>query len=156
MSEKKAALLGMPIGTATGRLRKSLMYSLADKLGLLTCHRCAEQICTEESLSIEHKVAWESADDPVKMFFDLDNIAFSHLSCNIREASKPTKKWIDAKEKSRKGFNKYYSNPVNREGFLRRKRERYHSNTTAYLTRYGRVTRHPLWERNHGSVNLST
>ena len=34
-------------------------------------------------LSIEHKVPWMSADNPIDAFFDLDNIAFSHLKCNV-------------------------------------------------------------------------
>jgi len=40
---------------------------------------------TRENFTIEHKVPWLDSEDPVKMFFDLDNIAFSHHKCNVAE-----------------------------------------------------------------------
>jgi hypothetical protein len=39
-------------------------------------------------LSIEHKEAWQGAADPKLAFFNPDNIAFSHLSCNISAGSR--------------------------------------------------------------------
>ncbi len=42
--------------------------------------------------SIEHKIPWQSAEDPKESFFDLDNIAFSHLKCNIKAASKDARR----------------------------------------------------------------
>jgi uncharacterized protein YdaU (DUF1376 family) len=35
---------------------------------------------TADELSIEHKLPWEGVS--VKLFWSLDNIAFSHLRCN--------------------------------------------------------------------------
>lgn len=33
---------------------------------------------------IEHKIPWLDSDKPKELFFDLENIGFSHLSCNIK------------------------------------------------------------------------
>ena len=91
-SKNKARLLGMPIGTASNRLRKSLVYDLWIKLNGDRCYRCGEPINSPDEMSIEHKEPWQSALDPVVSFFDLGNVSISHLSCNVREAerSKPT------------------------------------------------------------------
>ncbi len=78
----KSEKLGMPHGTANGRLKKAIMFMLVQRLGMDTCYRCGKKIETVKELSIEHIVSWEMAKDPVATFFDLDNIAFSHLSCN--------------------------------------------------------------------------
>ena len=85
---RRAAKLGMPHGTAAARLRKALMFKVAGLLGLLTCFRCERQIETAAELSVEHKDSWELAADPAKAFFDLDNVAFSHLSCNCEATSR--------------------------------------------------------------------
>jgi hypothetical protein len=78
----KAAQLGMPIGTAAGRLRKKILFSLLQRLDEDVCFKCGEEIESTDELSIEHKKPWLHTDDPVGLFFDIDNIAFSHLSCN--------------------------------------------------------------------------
>lgn len=80
----KSKILGMPYGTASNRLRKMLLFKLVKEAGLNICYQCGEPIETPEELSIEHKKAWLNSDKPIDTFFDLDNIAFSHLSCNIR------------------------------------------------------------------------
>jgi hypothetical protein len=85
-NEKKDKQLGMPLGTAANRLRKSIIFMLLKKLNLNFCHQCDAEIESEEQLSIEHKMPWLDSDDPVKMFFDLENIAFSHLGCNVGAA----------------------------------------------------------------------
>ena len=91
MSSKKDALLGMPMGTAAGRWRKAVMFDLVRRLGENICYRCGSEIASADVLSIEHKDAWERADDPVATFFSLENIGFSHLSCNIGAAFRPNK-----------------------------------------------------------------
>lgn len=68
--------------TAAHKLRKSVMFDMVVRLGRDCCFRCGDKIETASELSIEHKTPWESADDPRETFFDLDNIAFSHLKCN--------------------------------------------------------------------------
>lgn len=83
LNEKKRRQLGMPNGTATARLRKSILFKLVQETGRNICFQCGKAIESEEELSIEHKVPWLDSGDPVKLFFDLNNIAFSHLSCNV-------------------------------------------------------------------------
>ena len=77
----------MPYGTASNRLRKLLLFSLAQKLELDICYRCSLKIYTVESFSIEHKNGWELAKNPIEAFFNLEDIAFSHLICNIKASS---------------------------------------------------------------------
>jgi hypothetical protein len=79
---KKAEQLGMPYGTASGRLLKLLLLQMARDLHRDTCYRCGKRIMTVEEFSIEHKEAW--LDVSVDLFWDLDNIAFSHRVCNVR------------------------------------------------------------------------
>jgi hypothetical protein len=79
-NQRKDATLGMPHGTASGRLRKMILFNLLKKHGENSCHACGKPIDSVDALSIEHKKPWEgvSAD----LFWDLENIAFSHLRCN--------------------------------------------------------------------------
>lgn len=84
--DKKRKQLGMHPSTAAHRLRTDIMYSLAEKLNLLFCYRCGDSISREE-FSIEHKEDWLDSHNPIGIYFDLDNIAFSHKSCNY-QASK--------------------------------------------------------------------
>jgi hypothetical protein len=90
-NNKKAIQLGMPIGTASGKLRKSIIFMLLKMLNLNYCYQCGSEIESEKELSIEHKIPYLDSEDPVKMFFDLSNIAFSHLSCNVAAARKTLK-----------------------------------------------------------------
>jgi len=80
-NQKKSEQLGMPFGTANARLRKQILFHLLQKLGEDVCFQCGEKIESVDDLSIEHKKAW--LDESVDLFWDLDNIAFSHLKCNI-------------------------------------------------------------------------
>jgi hypothetical protein len=81
-NQVKAEQLGMPHGTATGRLKKAMMFLLLQRLGEDICFKCGKRIQTAAELSMEHKKPWLYSDDPVGHFFDLDNVAFSHLRCN--------------------------------------------------------------------------
>ena len=87
-NEKKAQQLGMPIGTATAKLRKAILFQLLVEFGKNVCYQCKIQIRSVDDLSIEHKRPWLDSNDPIATFFDLNNIAFSHLSCNIGAARK--------------------------------------------------------------------
>lgn len=84
MSQKsnsvKAGFLGMPYGTAMGRLRKMVVFDLLKRHGENVCFRCARPIENVDALSIEHKQPWLNVD--TKLFWDLENLAFSHLTCN--------------------------------------------------------------------------
>lgn len=89
--KKKAKQLGMNPSTAGGRLRKTIIFNFAQKLNLDICFQCGEKIGSIEEFSIEHKIPWLNSETPVDLFFNLDNIAFSHLSCNCKAARKPNK-----------------------------------------------------------------
>jgi len=80
-NEKKSATLGMPFGTACNRLRKNILFSLLVRLQENVCFKCGELILSVNDLSIEHKQPWEGRDS--NLFWDLNNIAYSHLGCNL-------------------------------------------------------------------------
>jgi len=82
-NDRKAEQLGMPFGTASSRLRKKVLFSLVQRFGLDDCFKCGGKIATIDEFSIEHKRPWLNVDPD--LFWDLDNIAFSHLRCNVRE-----------------------------------------------------------------------
>lgn len=85
MDRKKAsAILGIPFGTAQSRLSRMIMFDLLQRLDEDDCFRCGEKIANIKELSVEHKLPWR--DDP-ELFWDLDNIAHSHISCNSREGA---------------------------------------------------------------------
>ena len=76
----KSAHLGMPHGTAQNRLRKMIIFHLAQRLGEDFCFKCGRRIATAEELSIEHKTPWLHGE--LSLFWDMGNIAFSHRRCN--------------------------------------------------------------------------
>lgn len=78
----KAKLLKMPFGTAQGKLKKALLFKFASLLDKLGCYRCSNIIGSVDEFTIEHMEAWSSAKDPAAAFFDLENVAFSHMKCN--------------------------------------------------------------------------
>lgn len=84
VQENKKALLGMDAGTASNKLVKDILFKYIFEAGH-KCFRCGGEL-TRDTFSIEHKTAWMSADNPHKAFFDLDNIAYSHKSCNYAAA----------------------------------------------------------------------
>jgi len=79
-SARKSEYLGMPFGTANGRLRKKILFNLLKRLNEDVCYKCGEQITHLSELSIEHIKPWEGVS--VELFWDTDNITFSHLRCN--------------------------------------------------------------------------
>jgi|SRR3989304_7472025 len=83
-NETKSEQLGMPFGTASHRLRKQLMFQLVCQAGRDQCFRCGEKIASVDEFSVDHKEPWQDSGSPVEFFFGLDNVAFSHLSCNIK------------------------------------------------------------------------
>lgn len=80
----KTVELGMAFGTAMHRLRKLVLFALLQKYDEDTCCRCGQSIESADELSMEHKEPWLGVDPA--LFWDLDNIGFSHLVCNIRSA----------------------------------------------------------------------
>lgn len=85
-NKKKAEQLGMNHSTANARLRKDLIFYMMRKLGEGNCYQCGEEILSIDDMSIEHKEPWLDSEDPVGLFFNIENIAFSHLSCNVGAA----------------------------------------------------------------------
>lgn len=85
---KKHNQLGMNYSTASGRLVKDLLFKFAIHAGE-KCHQCGGGL-QRGDFSIEHKTPWLDSADPIAMFFDLDNIAFSHLGCNAGAARRRT------------------------------------------------------------------
>lgn len=90
-NKNKDQLLGISHGTAMHRLRKAIMFDMAKQLGKDICHQCSKRIETIEEFSIEHIQAWQRSNNPSEAFFDLKNISFSHLSCNIGAGLKVNK-----------------------------------------------------------------
>ncbi len=83
MKNKKSAQVGMNISTATAILRKNIIFRLAGKCGELTCIRCGKQISNPEDLSLDHIIPWLDSSDPKSLFFDPENVRFSHAKCNL-------------------------------------------------------------------------
>lgn len=81
--DKKSLQLGMNRSTAGHRLVKDLLFEHVAKHH--KCYQCGGEL-TRETFSVEHKVPWLDSEDPVGLFFDLNNITFSHLSCNSSAA----------------------------------------------------------------------
>lgn len=129
--------LGMNFCTAQGRLRKLLLFSLVQRLSMNTCFRCNQPIATSAELSMEHKIPWLHSTNPVQLFFDLENIAFSHLRCNsasaryfgppsdkegVRRRANAHKRAVYSAAKNRKYYLETYSPTKRRERYLKSKR----------------------------------
>lgn len=84
MKDKKTLQLGMNPSTASGRLVKDLLWSLIQQTGQCTCCKCGTQM-SRETFSIEHVIPWLDSEDPLGLYFDLDNISYSHLRCNVTD-----------------------------------------------------------------------
>lgn len=89
-NEVKHQQLGMNASTASARLVKDVLYRLVVEGGKNTCHQCKGEM-TRETFSIEHKTPWLHSEDPLGLFFDQSNIAFSHIRCNVAAGRRPTK-----------------------------------------------------------------
>ena len=84
MSDKKKMQLGMNPSTASGRLVKDILWKLIVQTGQDRCCKCGEPM-SRETFSIEHVIPWLDSEDPAGLYFDLDNISFSHHSCNVSD-----------------------------------------------------------------------
>ena len=82
--------------TASHRLKVDILFKFVIEAGN-KCFQCNKTL-TRQDFSIEHKIPWLDSDDPIKLYFDLDNIAYSHQSCNFSAARKPHKIWNSKKE----------------------------------------------------------
>lgn len=84
--ERKNEQLGMNYGTACNRLRKAVLFKFVCLANQNLCYRCGDIIQTEDEFSIDHKQPWMYHENANELFFDLENIAFSHLSCNVKSS----------------------------------------------------------------------
>ena len=54
-NEAKAQQLGMPFGTASGKLKKILLFQAIQRLGEDSCYKCSKKIDRIEDFTVEHK-----------------------------------------------------------------------------------------------------
>lgn len=99
-NSRKSAQLGMPLGTAVGRLRKLVLFEILKRHCENVCYRCAKIIESAEQLSLDHKVAWLDKDP--ELFWDLENVGFAHLRCNIAAANRHSPAKLAQYERLRK------------------------------------------------------
>ncbi|QNO00799.1 hypothetical protein phiPsa397_053 [Pseudomonas phage phiPsa397] len=90
MSVKKKEQLGMNPSTAANRLVKDLLWNFIKTTGKSACCKCGEPM-SRETFSIEHVTPWLDSDDPVGLYFDTENIGYSHLRCNVEDRRIPRK-----------------------------------------------------------------
>ena len=90
--------LGMSYGAASNRLKRAIVFSMIEKEGI-KCYRCGGDMALD-NYSIEHKVDWLNNEDPVGTFFDMDNITYSHQSCNSAAAHCPHKKYFTDEDRA--------------------------------------------------------
>jgi len=97
-SAKYAEQLGMNVGTAQNRLVKDILFKLVVDGGNNICHQCGESM-ERDTFTIEHKTPWRNSVNAYDIFFDLDNISFSHLACNVGAARRPSQKYATEEER---------------------------------------------------------
>ena len=85
LKDKKSKQLGMSYSTAGNRLKKMLFFKLVQETKKDRCFRCDEKITNYIELSIDHMDAWLDQDNSV--FWNLNNIAYSHLTCNSAKSA---------------------------------------------------------------------
>jgi len=93
---KKERHVQLGLKTASYKLNKDILFKFIIEAGH-NCFRCGGTL-TRDNFSIDHKIPWLNKENAVELFFDLDNIAFSHRICNSKAARKPHKKYSNKKE----------------------------------------------------------
>lgn len=108
------------------QLRQAILFKLLKQLDLNTCHGCKSSIESASELSIEHIRPWEGRD--AKLFWDLENIAFSHKRCNephrqrggeaakARRRTGPNQTYFCGKCRAFKAADGFYRNRSNWHG----------------------------------------
>jgi hypothetical protein len=79
-NKRRLEQLGMSYGKASHRLRRILMFDMMCRLKENICYSCNQEITNIDDWSIEHKESW--LDKSTELFWNLDNIAYSHKWCN--------------------------------------------------------------------------
>ncbi len=132
--DKKRKQLGEHPATASRRLQRDLLWHLVVSTAKTLCFRC-DRPMSRDDFTIDHKVPWLNSADPIKLFFDLDNIAFSHDSCNKSAARRPNRKGHETSEWRREYNARYY-----RE---HKEKWKYKPSRAAYMREYNRKKKHP-------------
>jgi hypothetical protein len=73
--------LGVSIGTARCRLVRLIIFDFIIKTANNKCFKCLSPM-TLEDFTIEHKKPWFNQNKASDLYFDLENISFSHAKCN--------------------------------------------------------------------------
>jgi hypothetical protein len=82
--QEAAKQLGEKFSIARHKLNRQIFFSLIQKLGLNVCYRCQRAIENYYEVSIDHKEPWLHKENAVDLFYNLENIAFSHRRCNSK------------------------------------------------------------------------
>ena len=75
--------LGMDLGTAQHQLRKCVLFGLVSETFGTKCFRCSKEM-TKDDFTLDHKIAWRNSAKARKLFWDVENVAWSHLVCNTQ------------------------------------------------------------------------
>lgn len=127
-NQVKSEVLGEAWGTANSKLRKSLLFYMAGLLELLDCYRCGNLIESIDVFSIEHKQSWMNSSDPVKYFYNIDNISFSHIRCNVAAGNEGKRLYKNDSERFKARHQRLRADPQKYEEFLEYKRNWYAKN----------------------------
>lgn len=130
MSKKKNKIGDMPKGTANAGLRKKIIFQLLENNNKSICYRCDKKITSAIDLAIVH------VDNSPELFWNLENLAFSHQQCFVGAAQhKEISMFIDTQLEDRHG-NKlptyshngkiYIAGKVNKEYNIRIKNKSYY------------------------------
>lgn len=128
-SKKKSDQLGMNHSTASGRLVKDLLWNFIVETGFNKCSKCTKEM-NRENFSIEHIEPWLDSDNPRELFFDISNIAYSHLSCNISSSRNPNQKYFseDERRTAKAKQSREWWNSLTKEKQRQLRRKKYISN----------------------------
>lgn len=110
MSKKKSAQLGMAFSKANYILSRDILFSFSQKLGYTQCVHC-KTLLIRTTFSIEHIIPWQDSATPFELFFDISNITFSCLSCNVKASRRYHKKYSSRKESNKAYKDRIKSNP---------------------------------------------
>lgn len=93
----RSEILGESFDCAWYKLRKMILFNQAKELGQDICCRCNKRIENIDEFSIDHIVPWKESSDPKRMFYDINNIAYSHERCNYRNDGRQRFKIFNSK-----------------------------------------------------------
>ena len=122
---EKNRQLGCSYASANTKLTRMILFDLSKKFGLDICFRCGLHIASFKEFSIDHKQPWLYVS--VSLFWDLNNIAFSHRKCNTSVRRSRKRVWVPKSD----AFMKWYAIPENARKWNKRRRELYAIKKTA-------------------------